>query len=60
MLGQRRPGLVAIDDVVIAIAYRLVRTEARSEPGPARIALAPPVVAGQNPGKNFSFCASLP
>ena len=50
MLGQRRPGLVAVDDVVVAVAHRLGAD--RCEVGARarlRIALAPPVLAGENP-----------
>ena len=35
MLRQRRPGLLAIDDIIVAIVARaLVRRLARSEPAP--------------------------
>src|SRR2546427_7086291 len=49
MLGQRRPGLVAVDDVVITIAHRLGPDRSKVGAGARfRIALAPPVLAGQD------------
>ena len=49
MLRQRRPGLVAVDDVVVAVAHRLGadrgKVGARAR---LRITLAPPVLAREN------------
>ena len=54
MLRQRGPGLVAVDDIMIAVAHRLGADRgevgARARLG---IALAPPVLAGQNPRQEF-------
>src|SRR5262249_26413731 len=49
VLGQRGPGLVAVDDIMIAVTHRLGAD--RSEIGArARLgkALAPPLLAGEN------------
>ena len=49
MLGQRRPGLVAVDDVVIAVAHRLGPDGSKVGAGARfRITLAPPVLAGED------------
>ena len=54
MLRQRRPGLVAVDDVMVAVAHRLgadrCEVGARARLG---ITLAPPVLAGEDPRQKF-------
>ncbi|GCC49733.1 hypothetical protein chiPu_0033885, partial [Chiloscyllium punctatum] len=50
VLRQRGPGLVAVDDVVVAIAHRFGANGGEIGAGARlRIALAPPVLAGENP-----------
>ena len=61
VLRQRRPGLLAVDDVVVAVALGRVFSEARSEPAPgsekpwhhqsSRLAMR---------GRNCCFCSSVP
>ncbi len=62
VLRQRRPGLLAVDDVVVAVA--LGRGLERGEVGArARLgeALAPPIVdIARCAADNRFFCASLP
>src|SRR5271156_5508729 len=49
MLGERSPGLVAIDDIVVTVTHRLGADRGEIRAGPwLGIALAPPVVAGQD------------
>ena len=54
MLSQRRPGLMAVDDVVVTVPHRFgtdrckVRARAR-----LRVTLAPPILSGENPRQEF-------
>jgi hypothetical protein len=60
-LRERDPRLLAVDDVVVAVAVgaRFERREIGAGFG-FRIALAPPVVAAQNARQVARFCSSLP
>ena len=56
MLGQRRPGLVAVDDVVIAVPHRLGADRRKVGAGARlRITLAPPILAGENSRQKLLF-----
>src|SRR5690349_762270 len=54
MLGQRGPGLVTIDEVVVAVPHRLGADGSEVGAGPRLgIALAPPILARQNTGQKL-------